>query len=459
MFLRHKTSYLTSGAIAIIFLAGILFFGNNSKIPNAKAAATDNVRGFAWSQNIGWISFNSLECDTNNNTFIDLGACGGNDDFTTPIVDYGVNLNADNTLSGYAWSSNIGWISFNKIDTGVPPGAPYGDNLQGYIAKLNGNNLTGWARALSFGGGWDGWIKLRKDPADAGADYGVSLNGTDFEGFAWGDMVVGWMSFNSKNCNPFGAGSSGVGGCPLPVGAPIPNYKVYVANNNAPDAINFILTPPSVNDLCNGGAAYEFRWTYFDPEGGAQSGYRLQVDNDSDFSSPTVDRTVSNPPLNPIPNPNIQPVFMINVADSPDLDKIAYGVTAYYWQVQVWDNLGKPSGWKYPPNPIDSFVPPDHLYPDAGFSFSPPNPTVIDNVSFAPNPNAGYGPYTHDWDFDFNTGIDAPNDPNPFYNYGAIGVYNAYHKVTDIGGEACEMTAPVNVGAGSGGLKWEEVIP
>ena len=67
------------------------------------------------------------------------------------------------TLSGYAWGSNIGWVSFNAADvTGCPTGV-YGSDTQlnGCTPSLNFSTgaVTGWARILSSiaaenGGGW-----------------------------------------------------------------------------------------------------------------------------------------------------------------------------------------------------------------------------------------------------------------------------------------------------------------
>src|SRR3989338_169857 len=75
-------------AILVVFL--IMFH-------SAEAGTNDNLSGFAWSSNTGWISFNS----TNQGT-------GAN---------YGVTVAKNGDMSGYAWSSNIGWISFEDGDT------------------------------------------------------------------------------------------------------------------------------------------------------------------------------------------------------------------------------------------------------------------------------------------------------------------------------------------------------
>ena len=140
----------------------------------ASASTADNVYGWAWADNVGWISFNCT----------DFSLCTKS--------NYGVSIDATSgNLSGYAWSDNIGWISFNESElSGCPTGA--------CKAKLAGNSLTGWAKALSADNhGWDGWISLN----GSSPDYGVTKNGTDFENYAWGSDVVGWINFN-----PIGGG-------------------------------------------------------------------------------------------------------------------------------------------------------------------------------------------------------------------------------------------------------------
>ena len=89
-------------------------------------------------ETIGWISFSCK-----------------NPEAPAPY-DFGVDISAANGLfSGYAWSENIGWISFNSSDlVGCPSGT-----CQASV-NLTTGQVSGWARALSYGGGWDGWIKL-----------------------------------------------------------------------------------------------------------------------------------------------------------------------------------------------------------------------------------------------------------------------------------------------------------
>lgn len=127
------------------------------------------------STGVGWISANN----------INPGAGG--------VVSYGVNIpSTDGPLSGYAWSENIGWVSFNAADvSGCPSGT--------CNAVRTGNNLAGWARivgikdALAAGnsGGWQGWAKL------SGANYGVTINNATgtLSGYAWSDEL-GYISFS-----------------------------------------------------------------------------------------------------------------------------------------------------------------------------------------------------------------------------------------------------------------------
>lgn len=164
----RKISFI---AISVFFLYSLV------AIESVFAGTEHNIRGYAWSSNIGWISFNC----TNDNS------CG--------TANYGVNKNIDGTLSGYAWSSNIGWIQFGGL-----AGFPSGSGTTASNATVNGSNqLVGWARAISQDGvGWDGWISL----FGASPSYGVTFSGTSFIGYAWGSEVVGWVLFDVQNVYP-----------------------------------------------------------------------------------------------------------------------------------------------------------------------------------------------------------------------------------------------------------------
>ena len=174
----------------------------------AEARTADNVYGWAWSSNIGWIKFNNCS-----NPRVP-SSCNG--------PDFGVNKNLNNTLTGYAWSSNIGWIRFGlpadstgRLLGGVPAGGAinYNAKIIG-VSDLAGQHtyqLSGWARACSVflngcegnlkpneqRGGWDGWISLQ----GSYPNYQVTkISASDeldvLSGFTWGSTVLGWIKFD-----------------------------------------------------------------------------------------------------------------------------------------------------------------------------------------------------------------------------------------------------------------------
>ena len=66
--------------------------------------ATGDFHGWAWSSDtagiIGWISFNSKDCDLDNNGFIDI-ACDGTNTSTTPAYPYKVTIGNNNLTPSY----------------------------------------------------------------------------------------------------------------------------------------------------------------------------------------------------------------------------------------------------------------------------------------------------------------------------------------------------------------------
>jgi len=150
------------------------------QLAKAQQQASGNaLYGWAWSSNIGWVSLN---CE-------DLNVCGQS--------DYRVSIDpSTGKLGGYAWSSNIGWINFAPIGS-------YPENPQkAATIDFNSGNISGWIRACSVfqsnckgalkddveRGGWDGWIKMS----------GVNnVSDNIVKGFAWGGDVLGWLYFDA----------------------------------------------------------------------------------------------------------------------------------------------------------------------------------------------------------------------------------------------------------------------
>jgi hypothetical protein len=133
------------------------------------------MNGYAWSDDIGWLSLGCWNTDT----------CG--------TSNYGLTIGSDGTISGYAWADNIGWVSANSSDLTGCPTTPCTATVD------SSGNLKGWLKALtanqSQSGGWDGFISLSgTSPA-----YGPVVSAGNFSGYAWGDMNVGWLDFGNAS--------------------------------------------------------------------------------------------------------------------------------------------------------------------------------------------------------------------------------------------------------------------
>jgi len=294
-FCRARHNILYTGSIVIIAVAFVLMLMVINSMPSVASASTASLKGWAWSSAIGWISFSSTNCDANNNGLSD-GSVAGCPVTGTPIPSYGVKINLNTAyLSGYAWSSAIGWISFNGADTGVPPFNSACSSTAQCVAKVqkSTDTLIGWARALnginsqstqasilaslSLGGIvnkstlWDGWIHLSGKTLDKNA-YKVTLNTSskEFQGWAWGSTAIGWISFN---CNHGGTNNTNV--CSQS------QYSVVSSAvfNNPPSAHNLKVTLPNSADYC-GITQYppvRVGWTFTDIDHNSQSAYEIQV--------------------------------------------------------------------------------------------------------------------------------------------------------------------------------------
>lgn len=187
--------------------------------PVEHQSSADNIFGYAWSDNIDWISFNccvTKDCDDADS----LARCA--------TSDYGTSVSWDTgDFHGWAWSDTIGYIDFDPA--GTYPAVPNysacvdipdvtGEDCDG----IGDYKVAGWARACAIFqdtaacsgalrpagelGGWDGWIKLGDGVGDnpgiwiSEADKQVHINPDtkEFEGWAWGGEVIGWISFNCK---------------------------------------------------------------------------------------------------------------------------------------------------------------------------------------------------------------------------------------------------------------------
>lgn len=322
---RYKTFFVQISKVGFLSILVVLLLASavsyslkNKKAENAYAGTGENVTGFAWSENIGWISFNNTS-----------GGGGTN---------YGVNILEDASgvgkLSGYAWSENIGWISFNRSNTGAPPNNDVG-GVYGVLAYIDSNNkLQGWARALAAcdsvpcttsgagtnTGGWEGWVRLNDNNK-----YGITLNpaaGTSsFSGWAWGFDNIGWIS--SSN-------STGGGSTPYKVST---NFEL----NKAPSLnAGTLAIESNANSYCGSGSIL-FKWTFSDPNFNSpqnqQSKYKIEASYNAGGPFYVVRET------NQVVNNNDIVSVLVPLSEiKSDLGGVDWYGKDLYWKVTVWDN-------------------------------------------------------------------------------------------------------------------------
>ena len=113
----------------------------------------EQLFGYAWGENIGWISFGPSAHHTG----------------------VGIDLTTGN-LSGYAWGENTGWISFG-------PSAHH----TGVGIDLTTGNLSGYAWGENIG-----WINFGPSTHHTGVK--INLATGNFSGYAWGENI-GWINF------------------------------------------------------------------------------------------------------------------------------------------------------------------------------------------------------------------------------------------------------------------------
>lgn len=337
-----------------------------------KAGVEHNVYGWAWSENIGWISFNNIGTkDYQNN---DVPAGGG-------TIDYGVNIEEGGNLTGYAWSENIGWIHFD-------PQGPYPENPS-YSAKVDletpNLQIKGWARVCSVfqtgcsgalnsnRGNWDGWIKMNDSFNEPWID--MERNPAEFRSYVWGGnpdndakkSVIGWGTFNCLE-----GSSSGQSVCGLSPGQS--NYKVVTTfrANWPPTASDLEVNRPECNNFIS------FSWNYNDQDDDNESKFDFQVSSTSfDDLAPSDIDLCSVCEINrigveanyPSGSQNSQSV---NVSPNPAANSLTYGKT-YYWRVRVYDINGSSSAWIEG----DSFSTRSFQYPIPEFSTDWPNNTSV----------------------------------------------------------------------------------
>ena len=398
----------------LVFLILIILSVSFFAIKETKAEPGDNVWGWAWSENIGWISFNSTS--------------GGGP------INYGVDIDTGTGLfSGYAWSENIGWISFEPADVNVADCPDWPASCQAELDLTTGA-VSGWAKALAYGGGWDGWIGLSGIWED-----GVSVISNPspppasvFNGWAWGNAVVGWISFNCSNTDYF----------------PTVDYKVMTSVVlNDPPYVNFPSLIPDP-EYCNSSpkASVFLQWTYNDSDGDSPDKYNLQVINNV-TGAVVVD-------TGPVSLPTTTGTALVNVKQTPlDPLDIAYG-GSYSWQVKVKAATGNLSwsGWESG----SSFSTPSNPYPNPNFDWSPSSPPAEVEVSFDNTTEFYNAAVSYYWTFQDGSPADSW-EFEPTVIFASSGPKTVTLTATDSYGYSCTETDTLTATLPL--PTWKEIVP
>ncbi len=424
-------------------VASFIFIADPPK--NEIASAIDlgtpakNIFGWAWSDNIGWISFNCVQsfCSENRTIRCDSDSdCSGTCEFDTvdcsDTSNYGVSYNSSTrALSGYAWGDNIGWISFDREETGNPPEDPYVSG-GGPIAYYNADGtVTGWAKIINMSSD-TGWIKFNHGRANP-----VTVLNNEFLGWAWNgddngtpadtsdDLGIGWISFNCANQSECGTS----------------NYKTYINNTPVASDLSAELSAP-----CGGGEISAIlSWSYDDGDEGATDQYAYEIEVRSSGGALVLDTGK-----------------VIASTNQKIMDSgLDYNQT-YDWQVKVWDNYNLVSEWA-----TAQFYTPDHEFPSAEFTWGPSaesqgtsfSPKALEDVYFASEATAYGGASIASTDWTFADALpNASTTPNPGpVQFQSAGAKEVSLEVTDSDGYSCslsqsitsQMSLPI----------WEEIKP
>lgn len=276
--IKIASVFLSLSVLTIGFLVWWLSFGlKETKFAQAEIVGTP-LRGYAWADTYGWISLNCRNTNIcvgdGQNCTVNADCASGSCQSSCVRSPYFVGVDeATGHLDGYAWSDNVGWVSFRKTgiclngnvvetnangtpkncetDTGstgctgsftcqtfTPPNDDFNDpnhdsdtsdshcKIDGTVksCSINGSCMAcynndpnirqffGWARVLSEASNINaldaGWIKLDGTNFDLKVDN-TSTSQDPPGGEPWGDLL-GW-AWGGANSGSGGNATSGIG--------------------------------------------------------------------------------------------------------------------------------------------------------------------------------------------------------------------------------------------------------
>ena len=222
--------------VFILFILGF-FYPNISQAITIGGVEYNNLKVWALSENMGNISFSCYLTSSGVSTGCPIDPANDLNEWGVALITSAVDSNAIsnnlgklipiNSVIGRAYGggpgidSGIGWISFNRSETGDPPlltdtsgsllssfNSRFTD--KDYLAQFNPSTrrIIGWARALNACEGsncvtgglidssYDGWIVFMDD------QNGVTMdNDGNLSGYAYGRNVIGWINFSAGGGN------------------------------------------------------------------------------------------------------------------------------------------------------------------------------------------------------------------------------------------------------------------
>jgi hypothetical protein len=191
----------------------------------------------------------------------------------------------------------------------------------------------------------------------------------------------------------------------------------------------------SGSEICCGtteGARAKFSWKFSDADNcSPQSAYRIQIDDNSDFSSPIIDTGKVN---------SQSESFWLQ----PPYPLLEWNKT-YYWRLKVWNSKGHESDWIFGPQ----FNTPSHPFPVVDFDWSPQKPTVNQVVQFIDKSKCYDTPGTTTcsiltgdsflWTFEKGN-PSSSTEQNPTTTFSSITTSKITLKVTDSSDYSCSAS-------------------
>lgn len=128
-----------------------------------------NLSGWAWNENIGWISFSGANFRV--------------------VID-----SATGDFNGWAWNDAVGWISFNCGNAGADGCSRSSYKVKTSFYPAGGGSLPG------AGGGFTGSVSLTSSIFDTQVAQGAAINTIMWQG-SLGGGLVGFQIASSNNSN------------------------------------------------------------------------------------------------------------------------------------------------------------------------------------------------------------------------------------------------------------------